>query len=406
MFNHNSRQGLRIGVIASFATAGALLLGPVATASATNPPTAITQNAITQNAIAQTVIAQSELDSSEQVQRGFRVNANAPATLEITTVPGGLVTIKAKVRNAKNPLPLHKTATKSGKAVFAKLLPGVTYTVKSSGKTITAIPLTTPNRVVSLTVMTTDSSDSVRLTWQHVNTKAQGSVHFTLTAAPINATPSQLTVTAETNDNEYTLVGLDPDTRYEFSVTPRNTTGAGEPTAATMARSLHQINGTAPAVTPTPVTTPVKTPPTPAPAPGPTTRTIYVCPAGFADIGSNCEKTQDYTFTPVTETLPYTYHFTDFVVWHQVPATWDANANAYTWNCPSGSESGGGQWGVGVCRGIEQIQVKDVAPTSFTDNGTTWTKTTSVKDATPAGFTDNGTAWVATTAKQAQVVPA
>ncbi len=306
-----------------------------------------------------------------------------------------------------------RTATTSGAATFNNLTPGVTYTFTAAGQTtqLRAIEATTP--ATHLTVFTTDTAGAVTLTWDHKNTITQGDVNY-----EINATPAQepqidanlrakFTLTEQSKDQEFTLTGLNTDVLYTFTVTAINTLGAGKASSASMTKSLHELTGLAltvpdPPVTPvTPTPKPAAVPTVPAAQPAqPATRTIYVCPSGFSDVGTLCEKTLGYTFHNETETRSYSYHteMENYGPWKDFGTDWSGTT------CPNGGTL---HPGLG-CMGYDQrpISVKDATPADFSDNGGTWSKTTTVKDSTPAGFSDNSSAWVQTAAKQAQVVSA
>jgi hypothetical protein len=169
------------------------------------------------------------------------------------------------------------------------------------------------------------------------------------------------------------------------------------------------------------------TSPTQQPTPTPTTKTIYVCPSGFTEVGSSCTKTLPYTFTYTPYTYrtevtnrAYTYHTVTTGPMPILDSFETANV------CPGGYnlEDYGvnGKW----CRlygPAPTAQVKDAAPAGFTDNGSNYTKSEQIKNnpptgytdngiqwvttnPAPAGYTDNGTQYVATAAKEAKVVPA
>ncbi len=303
-----------------------------------------------------------------------------------------------------------KTATTSGTATFNNLTPGVTYTFTAAGQTtqLRAIEATTP--ATNLTVFTTDTAGAVTLTWDHKNTITQGDVNYEITATPAQEPQidanlrAKLTLTEQSKDQEFTLTGLNTDVLYTFTVTAINTLGAGKASSASMTKSLHEITGLALTV-PDPPVTPVTPTPKPAavltvPVAQPATRTIYVCPSGFSDVGTLCEKTLGYTFHNETETRSYSYHteMESYGPWKDFGTDWSGTT------CPNGGTL---HPGLG-CMGYDQrpISVKDATPADFSDNGGTWSKTTTVKDSTPAGFSDNSSAWVQTAAKQAQVVSA
>jgi hypothetical protein len=164
------------------------------------------------------------------------------------------------------------------------------------------------------------------------------------------------------------------------------------------------VQVSAPAPVPAPAPAPA---PAPGPAPAPATKTIYVCPDGYTEAGSLCEKLTAYTFHDVTTTSPYTYH-QQFVQTgsHITFSTDGSNGGTYyakdAWNSSDGSAEGF----YAVIPDGYNISVKDAPPTGFTDDGSKYTKTEKIKDSAPTGYTDNGSSWVTTAAKIAKVVPA
>ena len=148
---------------------------------------------------------------------------------------------------------------------------------------------------------------------------------------------------------------------------------------------------------------------------------------GFAEVGGSCQKTaaytfstQDYTFHDEVQTKAYTFH-TETT--GPAPIISEFSTQDV---CPSGYnlEDYGAQGK--LCRQYgpaPTAQVKDAAPSGWTDNGSSYVRTVEVKDNAPAGFTDDGTQWikkdaapsgwsddgtqyVKTTAKVARTVPA
>ena len=329
------------------------------------------------------------------------IDANIVAGLTVTGHQGKRVTAAAKGRTTHSVM---VTADKA--AVLKGLTPGVRYTVRIGGRTVaTAIPLAQVGGAAGLRVETTGTPGAVQLTWTHAISAHEGDdVSYDITATPLLAdgTDGPAVVTATASGSTATLTGLDTAARYRFTVTPRNTASVGRPSTATMTTSLGALTGTAP-VTPVPAAAPqpaVVTPaPVPAPAPGPSTKTIYVCPAGFVPAGDACTDTKAYTFH--TETVAYTFHngvVGSHVVTHP-PTHCDYLPNP---NSPTGLDiycTGGYDETV-----LDYGNVKDATPTGYTDTGTAWTH--QVKDAAPAGYVDSGTAWVKTVAKVATVVPA
>lgn len=346
--------------------------------------------------VAGSVIAQ---DTRSQIE----VTASAPRALTIKTTPNSKVAA-VQVGSKKKVV---TRANKQGFATLTKLEAGKTYSITTNGNTVTAIPVVAVSPASQLTVSTTASPNSLNLAWKHTTTRAQGPVSYRVSATPVDSAgtlnPAQaITNTVTTLDT--TLVGLDTKSLFEFSVTPVNPLGDGQATVALMTRTLGDINGTTEksadekiVLTPKPAVVPA---PAPAPAPvpvGPSTKTIYVCPEGFGDVGGVCTKSLPYTFT----TENYTYHSetriescsgsdcpgSTFIVLPQPCNVGTVHADTCQY------------WSTGERR--VNVQVKDATPAGFTDNGSAWVK----KNATPAGYADNGTEWITTTAKVEKVVP-
>ena len=343
------------------------------------------------------------------VQRVVGIDANVVGGLTVTGAKGSTVTLTARGEKARTVTP-----KPTAPAVFRQLTPGVTYSVAIAGTKVgTGVPVAAVAGAYGLTVSTTGTADEVLLRWNHTPAKAQGAASFDVTATPIAAIgrTSSAPVISGSTTATVTTMALDPGVKYTLSVTPRNSAGTGQATAATMTRTLAEMGGAsavptspAPAPAPAPAATPASDPapaPAPAPAPGPSTKTIYVCPAGFPETPAGvCEKQTPYTFT----TTAYTYHPENIYGYGQVD--W-----AYSWgHCTGDGTSGNWSNGDPYCRTvvygnnavIGTQNVKDATPAGSTDTGSAWTK----KDPIPAGWADNGTAWVQTTAKVATVVPA
>ena len=331
------------------------------------------------------------------------IDTNIVAGLTVTGHQGKRVTATAKGRPTRS-----VTTAASKPAVLKGLAPGVRYTVRIGGRKVaTAIPLAQVGAASGLRVETTGTPGAVQLSWTHTAAVHEGDdVSYDITATPLMADGSDgpAVVTATATGSSATLTGLDTTVRYRFTVTPRNTASAGRASSATMTTTLGALTGTTPA-TPVPAATPqpaVVTPaaaPAPAPAPGPSTKTIYVCPAGFVTAGDACTDTKPYTFH--TETVAYTFHngvVGSHIVTHP-PTHCDYLPNP---NSPTGLDiycTGGYDETV-----LDYGPVKDTTPTGYTDTGTAWTH--QVKDTAPTGYVDTGTAWVKTVAKVATVVPA
>jgi hypothetical protein len=363
---------------------------------------------------AQILVAQSATEKAAAVAP-FTATPNAKGSLLIKADPSSRVVLKANGQKGK----AVKT-NKAGLVQVKSLTPGVKYTlttkIAGATKRITAVPESQVLAASSLRVLTTEIPGQLQLTWQHTNTPAQGAVSYRVNAAPINSTTE--VITGKTTSNEMVLTDLDLNARFEFSVMATNTISSATPTMALMTKSLNDLQGKPVVTTPVTPVVPVKpavTPavaPAPAPAPvapsGPSTRTIYVCPDSFTEVGGLCEKTLPYTFT----TQSYTYHPETRTENCSGP---DCPGSVYmdmgyiespTWgqvHCPNGGTVYGNTcmaWSTSSRQVTEQV--KDAAPSGFTDTGTNWTK----KDVLPAGYTDNGTNWVSTTAKVAREVPA
>jgi len=382
---------MKINRLAAIATAMTLALSlPLTSGTAITPV----------GAFANEVIAQ-----DVTISASIAATPNSPNSLLITAAPG--VSLKVETAGSK---PRSVTTNKKGTAVVTRLIAGRTYTINSDSESITAMPVIPVTPASSLRVATTDTPGNVELTWKHADTPAQGAVKYRVTAEPLNN--NQAAITGETTQQSFVLIGLDLATRYQFTVTPINALGAGKPSTAVMVSSLGEITGKPIVEPPQPVPSPQPTPaanpqpaPAPAPAPvGPSSRTIYVCPDGFTEVGNLCEKTAPYTFT----TRAYSYHDETYTVSVEKPGPAYAADIAQSTGTPC-------PWG-GTINAAGDLclmppvtetqtrtrQVKDAIPAGFTDNGTEWVK----KNDMPAGYTDNGTEWKQITAKEARVVPA
>ncbi len=309
--------------------------------------------------------------------------------------------------------PGHQTRSakaRPGQAVVLNDLdPGTRYTITRDGSRIGfVVPVSQVGAASGLTVATTANPGEVLMSWSHTVNKGEGSaVQYTATATAVGAANAAAKVI--TSDTHATLSGLDMKQRYTFTVTPSNSASTGRPSTATMQQTLAQFTGalvdqSAPPAQPAPTPVPAAAP-APAPAPAPATRTIWVCPDGFADAGANCQKTIAYTFHAVTTTLPYSYHQQFVQTGSHVDFSTSPNGGTYyAQNAWDANGSDAGYYKV-VADGY-YTTAKDSPPTGYTDNGSAYTRTEQVKDAAPAGYTDNGSAWVMTAAKIAQQVPA
>lgn len=328
--------------------------------------------------------------------------ASRPRTIVVTHHEGASVTLFAKGENIRRNL-----APGSRAAVFTGLTAGRLYTVAVGGQPIgSVVALGRPTPAHSLLVRRAPGEGSVALSWRQTATAATGGdrVSFTVTATSPTAATITRTVTGA---RAATLSGLDPAALYSFTVTPRNSAGAGRATRATMAAPLGRTATPPVATTPTPPVATIPAPaaaPAPAPAPpaAPTTRTVYRCPDGFTETSAGlCRKTTPYTFT----TKAYTYTW-GVVGSHSEPDDYAANVGPLAQGpvCPWG----GYYVEPGICRGAtshsvtDYGNVKDATPAGYTDDGTQWVK----RDPIPAGYTDDGNQWVAIVAKEAVTVPA
>lgn len=341
--------------------------------------------------------------------------SNRPRTITVTNHGGRSVTLFAKGERIRRVLAPGRHA-----AVFRGLTPGRLYTVAVGGQAIGAVvALNRPYAATGLQVRSDGSPGSVTLTWRHRITTATGgrAIRYEVTATAKGAPVVRASATGVPRAS---VIGLDPDLLYTFTVRPRNDAGTGRVTIARMTRTLGQITGgpagtsdhapsepagqpsapepSTPAAAPAPAPAP---PPAPAPA-GPRTTTIWVCPDGYAEVAGQCLTTKPYTFHTETQTQPYTYHSEQQVDTKTVPATFDGSV--WTWSCPSGYSAGGGQWGVGICKGTVTVQVKDAPPQGWYDTGSRFGQDIEVKDALPDGYLDDGSQWVKTTAKVAREI--
>ena len=381
----------------------------------------------------------------------IRAIANAPRVITVTARPGtGIMLSSGKS------VPIFTRASARGFVVFRELTPGQTYLIQSMGKDssrarISVTALTAMRTPARLTAATTDQRTSIKITWQHTPTRATGgtAVGFRLTATPLDSSLATITKDVR-NVRSMVLTGLSPDARYTFTLTPRNSAGSGTSATATMNRTLAEIHGGNSTSTPTslaptadaslePIKTPVTpvitqvinpanpappapttpadspppiSPPPPSSPPPPATRTIYVCPDGFTENGDLCTHTKAYTYSPVTETTPYTYS-TDSryeacsgpecpgSVFQDFGTDWSGTT------CPRGGTLHGNQC-LAWTGGFKWVnyQVKNAPPMGWHDDGSAFARVNQVKDAMPAGFADDGTNWIKSASKIARIVPA
>ena len=343
------------------------------------------------------------------IAQGTRAQVQKITLSAAPTKPGQITAITeagARVKlNAKG-VKKSKKANNAGIALFTKLTAGKKYTLDSLGQSTKVTVLNTVAPITEPTVRTTILADSVTLSWKHTGTKATGgsNLSYRVTAKPETGsmnpgktnlgTMNSATIETGTTSTAIIVSGINPDLLYTFTATPLNAMGPGLSTTATMSVTLRSfmVGEEEPLsfqkVTETP---PTELTPTSQPAPTPQsgTKTIYVCPSGFAQTGSNCTKTLPYTYTYT----PYTYRT-------------EVNNRAYTYRTETS----------GPMPIIVSFETQNVCPSGYNleDYGVhgKWcrlyglTPTAQVKDAAPAGFTYNGTEYVATATKEARVVPA
>ncbi len=377
------------GIVGALA-AGALLLGIASPASAGE---VIAAETVAVAPAASTSSRTAALDVPTAM-------ASRPRTITVTNHKGKSVVLFAKGEQIRRNL-----APGSRPATFTGLTAGRVYTVSVGGQPIgTVVALDAPGAASGLRVSTTDTPGTVALEWSHKATRTTGGsdIEYVVTAA----SPTAADVTAVVKGvRTAELSGLDPQALYSFTVTPRNTAGAGKSTKASMTRTLAQLNGTPSKTVETPAAPEVKrsdaTPvpaPAPAPAPGPTTRTIWVCPDGYGEVAGQCQTTLAYTFHSETETRAYTY------------STVQTGTRRNTTNQTCGyTVDGQGNPVVECWGGYDEpvySTVKNGTPDGYTDNGSAWVRTVQVKDAAPTGYADDGTQWVKTAAKVERTVPA
>lgn len=343
------------------------------------------------------LVAQEAAQQSE-----FTARPTRPGVISVTTTPGSKVRLTATKTKNKKAVSVTNSADTQGKVSFTKLTPGTDYTINAVDGAARVRALSLVNPIKDLTVRSTALADSVELSWNHTASRATGGtdIEFTLEATD----PQGDTITQTADKTVAIMTGLNPDQLYTFTVTPRNAMGPGKASSARMTMTLRSLMGGSPAAVPTqePKTSvqqaspATATPVAPAPV-APSTRTISVCPSGYSDNGSTCQKTLAYTYsnlaysyhTEVTN-LPYTFHT---VTTGPAPLI---NSFETQDVCPSGYnlENYGAQGK--FCRlygPAPTAQVKDSAPAGFTDNGANYTKSEQVKDQTPDGYTDTGSQW-------------
>lgn len=359
---------------------------------------------------------------AQDTSTALTAKPSAPGAITISALPKTRVSVFSKNRAKASAQPLSKMTDSQGKVTFSKLTPGATYTVMTSTASATVTVIGEPGDANNLAVTTTELPNALELTWAHKNSAAQGKVRYRVEAftnATDKANPDEKQSSVDRITDVVTkpvalLTDLNPNVRYTFRVTPFNELGEGKATTARMNRTLAEITGrsgdvveveadSTDSVSPaTPLATPSKSPeetqnansgsnPAPQPA-APRTRTIYVCPDGYSDNGSSCQKSMGYTYS--TRDYTYTYGKT--------------GTETYTDTCASGYTDDQGQFHwveqPHPCTRTRDVygNIKDATPVGWSDTGSNWSK----KDDAPAGWSDDGSQWVQTAEKIAQVVPA
>ena len=384
---------------------GSLLTSPSAQAQQTDQPTT------------------GEIVIAEDTSRLVTATPSGPRAIDITAAPGTLIRIHGAGQKTRT-----VRTDRDGHATVKKLTAGKTYRVRTADSSTTVTPIIKAGAVRYLRVTATGDLDTVRLTWRHkaINSRGGAAIAYTVTAEPVASIDAAIDpvgtsdseaslIVEEVATTEAFLVGLDPNVRYRFRVAAHNALGHGRSSTAVMDRSLSDIDGwrspvaEQPAESPlpptdvpptTPPATRPATPPTPMSTPWtapvrvakPTTKTIYVCPDGFADDNGVCTRTMAYTH----QTQEYTYTYKKI------------GTETYIDTCASGytDETGQFHWvqQPHACTKTRDVMgdVKDSTPPGWEDTGSLWRK----KDATPQGWADDGSQWLQTTGKVATVVPA
>lgn len=373
----------------------ALLLSPFAVGIIATPAQADDTTVIASDASTIAVVA-ADRSPAKPAHRGASATASIPDGIVVTGHGGYPVSVTAPGEPT-----LRVSRPGNAPARFTGLTPGTTYTVAVNEHPVTKVTaVSRPRPASGLTVRTTGTPGTVKLTWKHATSRTTGgsSVDYTVTAKPTTGPAITTTVRGRTSA---TLTGLDQHALYTFSVTPRNSAGSGKSTTAVMTRTLASTgSGTTGAAIPV---NPPATPPTeqpkqsvePAKPTTPAMRTIYVCAEGFVEANGLCHAYLPYTF----DTKAYTFHD---VATGPEPLIAQQETTAY--GCPAGWKFEDYGW-IRYCRlwgPAPTISVKDATPTGYADNGTEWIR----KAPAPAGYLDNGTSWERTVPLEARVVPA
>ena len=359
---------------------------------------------------------------SAEVSTSVQVLTTKPNSITVIGHGGQPITVWTKGTQ-----PITKKPTNSGPVTFTGLKAGQAYAVYVGATQASVVRTLTAAGVASaVTVQAGPIDSSIDVSWDIVlpsGTKAS-SVSYLIEATSPTASP----VTMKVTGTDHALItGLNPDAKYTFTVTPMLGATKGTPASATMivtvaeafALAKDEAAGNAdpaakPAVPIAPVTPVAPTAPsapeapaspaTPSPGPAaPSTKTIYVCPDGFSEAGSDlCERTLAYSYT----TSAYTYHAEANYVTVQTGTRTETVPGSSATGCTNGGTLYGdtcyATYPVYETQQQGTKQVKDAGPAGYTDNGSAWQQ----RNAMPAGYADNGSAWVQTAAKVAKVVPA
>lgn len=345
------------GTLAPVALAAVALVGASGPAQADSPPPPAAVGVLADTSAPGEVIATAAAPS--RATTGIRAQAPRPRTIVVTGHGGRPV---ALVREGAHPLRVPRPGR--APATFTGLTPGATYTVIVGGLRVGAVTaLDRPAPVSRVVVHRTPEVGTVQVTWQYRATRSAGRVGFDVVASAAGVPTVRTTVG---DQRSTTLSGLRPDALYTFTVTPRNSAGAGRSTSAVMTRFL---GGASPAPSPA---APAPAVPLSAPSPAPATRTIFVCPGGFTEnAAGTCTSRLDYTFHEEATG----------------PAPLLTSVETTIAACPAGANLEDYGW-VMYCRTYGPVPTR------------------TVKDPTPDGYTDTGTAWERTVPKDAVVVPA
>jgi hypothetical protein len=359
---------------------------------------------------------------SAEVSTSVQVLTTKPNSITVIGHGGQPITVWTKGTQ-----PITKKPTNSGPVTFTGLKAGQAYAVYVGATQASVVRTLTAAGVASaVTVQAGPIDSSIDVSWDIVlpsGTKAS-SVSYLIEATSPTASPVSMKVTGT---DHALITGLNPDAKYTFTVTPMLGATKGTPASATMivtvaeafALAKDEAAGNAdpaakPAAPIAPVTPVAPTAPsapeapaspaTPSPGPAaPSTKTIYVCPDGFSEAGSDlCERTLAYSYT----TSAYTYHAEANYVTVQTGTRTETVPGSSATGCTNGGTLYGdtcyATYPVYETQQQGTKQVKDAGPAGYTDNGSAWQQ----RNAMPAGYADNGSAWVQTAAKVAKVVPA